>query len=56
MKKTKSKASHTASTKKGSGDFYGSGVLQKVGKIRSNTVGYNPVSKKSLRTPPKSVA
>ena len=37
------------------GDYYGTGFKAKVGRLRSDTVGYNPVTKKELETPPKSV-
>ena len=37
------------------GDNYGIGYKSKIGKIRGDTVGYIPVSKRVLRTPPKSV-
>lgn len=58
MKKSKSptQPTHTSRTKKPMGDYYGSGKRQNVGKVRSGTVGSEPVSKKSLRTPPKSLA
>lgn len=39
----------------GCGDNYGIGYKAKIGKIRGDTVGYIPVSKKQLKTPPKSV-
>lgn len=41
--------------KTASGDNYGTGYKAKVGKVRSSTVGYIPVSKKKLSKPPKSV-
>ena len=37
------------------GDYYGTGIKNPMGKIKSPTVGTNPVSKKGLKTPPKSV-
>ncbi len=42
--------------KMAAGDNYGIGYKAKVGKIRGDTVGYIPVSKKKLKIPPKSVA
>lgn len=41
--------------KTASGDNYGIGLKAKVGKLRGDTVGYIPATKKQLRTPPKSV-
>ncbi len=37
------------------GDFYGSGVKARIGKMRGDSVGYIPVTKKQLRKPPKAV-
>ena len=51
------KQAHVADSKFGMGDFYGTGVRNKVGKIRSGyTPGTNPVGKKGLKKPPKSLA
>lgn len=47
---------HTAKTKFGMGDNYGTGVKQPIGKVRSGTIGVKPVNKKQLGTPPKSMA
>lgn len=41
--------------KTASGDNYGIGFKAKVGRIRGDTVGYIPATKKQLRTAPKSV-
>lgn len=46
---------HSANTKYGMGDNYGSGHKNPIGKMRSDSVGYRPVSKKQIGTPPKSV-
>lgn len=40
---------------KGMGDYYGTGYKNPIGKLRSDTVGYRPVSRKQMGTPPKSV-
>ncbi len=51
------KNAHTANTKFGMGDFYGSGVKAKVGKIRSTyEIGVNPMKPKGLKKPPKGLA
>lgn len=47
---------HTAKTKYGMGDNYGTGIKQPIGKPRSGTVGLKPVTKKQVGTPPKSLA
>ena len=68
MKKIKSnKTAHTANTKKGNGDwhvshssmgmgdYYGTGIRAKLGRMRDG-MGMVRISKKGLKTPPKSVA
>jgi len=50
------KESHCADTKYGMGDYYGTGIKQKVGRIRNDSVGGNPVVPKKLKKPPKSLA
>lgn len=55
--KTPRKESHTAPSKYGMGDYYGTGVKNKMGRIRdSSTAGQNPVAKSKLIKPPKSLA
>lgn len=46
---------HVAPTKFGMGDNYGTGVRQKLGKMRDG-MGMKPLSSKKLKIPPKSVA
>jgi len=46
---------HTAHTKYGMGDYYGTGFKAPVGRMRDSSVGYRPVTKKQLGKPPKSV-
>lgn len=56
-KKVNYHESHTASTKKGMGTFYGSGVKNPSGKIRDvSSPGQNPLSKSKLKKPPRSLA
>ncbi len=57
MKKARntSKFIHTSKSPKGSGDYYGSGIRNKVGKIRDVT-GFDPVAKSKIGKPPKSLA
>lgn len=55
--KPKLRQSHTAFTTHGMGDNYGTGRKSPLGTVRpgSSTVGYRPVSRRQLKTPPKSV-
>lgn len=48
--------SHTANTKYGMGDFYGTGIKAKIGKVREDFVNFSPSIQKKLKTPPKSLA
>ena len=53
----KAKQAHTANTKYGMGDFYGSGLRAKIGKVRDMYMpGANPVAPKALKKPPKTLA
>jgi len=57
MKKPKPlKNAHTPNTKYGMGDYYGTGVKQKLGRVRDDTIGMIRISRKGLKTPPKSLA
>jgi len=53
--KTKHKQAHTDNVKMGMGDYYGTGLNAKIGKVRDVT-GYNEISKAKLKKPPKSLA
>lgn len=53
--KVKRQEAHTDNTKFGMGDYYGTGVKQSIGRLRSDMPGYIPVSKKKMGKPPKSV-
>lgn len=46
---------HTPNSQSGIGDFYGSGVRNKVGKMRDG-FGSVEVSKSKMKKPPKSLA
>lgn len=50
------KNAHTANTKLGMGDHYGSGVKNKMGRMREDSMGMNELPKKSLMKPPKKLA
>lgn len=51
----KNEFAHTANTKYGMGDNYGTGIRQKLGRVRDGTVGMAKLSKKQIGTPPKSI-
>lgn len=53
-KTKKPRFAHTANTKYGMGDNYGSGIKAKLGKMREG-MGQATLSKKQLGTPPRSV-
>lgn len=55
MKKKPPKTAHTSDSQKGSGDYYGTGIRNKVGKVR-DVMGYTDMPKKKLKIPPKSLA
>lgn len=48
--------SHTAPTKYGMGEYYGTGVKAKLGTLRGDMPGYRPATPKKLKTPPKNLA
>lgn len=55
-KKTKLyKTAHTSPTQLGMGDNYGSGIKQKLGRVRSG-MGMQHLTKAQLGKPPKSLA
>lgn len=56
MKKARPlKQAHTMNAKYGMGDYYGTGVKNPMGRI-IDSMGTNPVSKKKMGNPPKSLA
>ena len=57
MKKLKPlKNAHTSNSKIGMGDFYGTGVKAKTGKMKVDSINMPSFSPKKLKTPPKSLA
>lgn len=57
MKKSRTnKEWHTPNTKYGMGDYYGTGIKQKVGRIREDYMAFNDMPSKKLKRPPKSLA
>lgn len=54
--KSKVKLAHTPKASIGAGDFYGSGVKQKVGKIRQNMINFQAPKPKKIKVSPKNLA
>jgi hypothetical protein len=52
----KSRFAHTPITKKGMGNNYGTGVKQKLGRMREDSLGMIAVTPPKLKKPPKSLA
>jgi hypothetical protein len=50
------KFAHTTGSQKGLGDFYGTGVVAKIGKMRGESMGMQALSLKEMKKPPKSLA
>jgi len=55
IKSTKHKENHSANAKFGMGDNYGTGIKQKIGRMRDG-LGMMPVAPKKLKKAPKSLA
>jgi len=53
--KAKTKQAHTSQSKMGMGDYYGTGITAKIGKLRDNSVEI-PIKPNSLKKPPKNLA
>jgi len=53
---SKYKEAHVMNTKYGMGDYYGTGIKQKIGRIRDDSMGMTALTPKKLKIPPKSVA
>jgi hypothetical protein len=47
---------HVSNTKMPMGDYYGTGIKQKVGRIREDYMGTTPISNKKMGKPPKALA
>lgn len=55
-KKTTSGDSHCDFEGLGMGDNYGTGIKNKIGRMRDDSISMNSVSKSKLKIPPKSLA
>lgn len=52
----KNRFAHTANTKYGMGDNYGTGIKQKLGSVREDTMGMKKLIPRKLKTPPRGLA
>lgn len=55
-RKTSSGDSHCDFEGLGMGDNYGTGIKNKVGRMREDSLGWHAVSKSKLKVPPRSLA
>lgn len=55
-KKPYATASHTAKTQKGLGDYYGTGFVAKLGRMRDDSMGMQALSESQMKKPPRSLA
>ena len=53
--KTNRNQAHTAKSPKGMGDYYGTGITAKIGKVRENFMAPQEVAR-NLKKPPRSLA
>lgn len=49
-------AAHTPRSSKGLGDYYGTGVVAKIGKLRDDSMGMQALTPKKMKKPPKQLA
>lgn len=47
---------HTPKSQKGLGDYYGTGIVAKIGTMRDESMGMQALSQKQMKKPPKSLA
>jgi len=50
------KFSHTPRSQKGLGDYYGTGIVAKIGRIRDDSMGMHQITPAKMKKPPKSLA
>jgi len=46
---------HTPKSQKGLGDYYGTGVVAKMGRMRDESMGMQALTTRQMKNPPKSV-
>lgn len=55
-KRASNKFVHESNSKYGMGDYYGTGVRAKLGRMRDDSMGMHQITPKKLKTPPTSLA
>lgn len=54
--KTNHNQVHTSKSSKGMGDYYGTGIVAKLGRVRDDTMGMQTLTPKEMKKPPRSLA
>ena len=55
-KKPHKGAAHAPRSSKGLGDYYGTGIVAKIGKMRDDSIGMQALTQKQMKKPPKQLA
>jgi hypothetical protein len=53
--KTNRKQAHTPKSPKGLGDYYGTGIVAKIGRMRDDSMGMQALTPEQMKKPPRSV-
>jgi len=53
--KTSRDQAHTPKSPKGLGDYYGTGIVAKLGRMRDESMGMQALTSRRMKKPPKSV-
>ena len=56
IKKPYKGAAHTPRSPKGLGDYYGTGIVAKIGRMRDESMGMQALSSKQMKQKPRSLA
>ena len=56
VKKTYNGAAHTPHSQKGLGDYYGTGIVAKLGKMRDDSMGMQALTPTQMKKAPRSLA
>lgn len=54
--KTNRNQVHTPKSPKGLGDYYGTGIVAKIGKMREDSMGMHQITPAKMKKPPKALA
>lgn len=47
---------HTPASPKGLGDYYGTGIVAKIGRMRDDSMGMQSLTPREMKKPPRSLA